>query len=70
MQNHDNPHQVHREYAAEVKGTIPHQIANQTGLSAYSARNSLVSPVHVDRPRNREEEDKSIVTELPRNIHG
>jgi hypothetical protein len=86
MQNHDNPHQVHREdaantdqlrsvprgdvqYSPEVEGAIPHQITNQTRLSACSARHSLVPPVHVDRPRDRKEEHKSIVSEFPRNIH-
>jgi hypothetical protein len=58
------------QYSPEVEGTIPYQITNQTRLSPCSARDALVSPVHVDSPHDREEKHDSIVPELPRNIHG
>ena len=72
MQNHDNPHQVHREdatnidqlwpapdkrYSPKVEGAISHQINHQTWLSSCGARKALVPPMHIERPRYREEED-------------
>jgi hypothetical protein len=52
----------------EVEGTVPYQTNHQTGLLACNGRDALVTPVHVESPRSREEEDQSVVPELPRNI--
>ena len=84
MQNHDNPHQVHREdaanidqlwsapdkrYSPKVEGAIPRQITNQTRLPGRGACKALMPPMHKDRPRYREEEDQRIVSKLPGDIH-
>jgi len=46
-----------KRYSPEVEGAVAHQVTNQTRLSACGARDTLVPPMHVDRPRYREEED-------------
>jgi hypothetical protein len=55
-------------HVPEVEGAVPYQTNHQTGLLTCNGRDALVTPVHVESPRSREEEDQSVVPELPRNI--